>query len=631
MTARAGSASHVDAPAALEWLAPFPRDVADRVTGWTGADTIVAAPDPSHRQFRLDPYAHLPRLAATLDDLRRTAADPGKVLWFFDSVDGQGLDVPEVHAVLDPWAAIELADAATMDDGVVRTVAAGRLRHEHLGFAVTFEERSVGGMRESIRQLSALAEAGCPPAVVFFTPAVARLIGRFRFPRLPRLIQQLAECGTAPGIIVSGKPGGFDALPKHAIALRRLWKRNGVDLVVRARQLPPDHIHMTAMARAIRDAGVAFDSSVAPHAEGPFTGWIRAGAYLPGGAFFPQTFDFRTPAAHPATKPEFIEIAANGMGEGLRPLWRAAAETDLGRLARLLDYFRIESYMRRPEDVGLAQRYHDFRVYNWATEGSPVRTVLADCGSLPLSLDVAALVRDVRQLRQERGSRFHTDPASFFLAARREAQARLGATEPLRVQTEEHHYLERIPRDAPLRADVVWLLEPLAASLDSTLELGAGFGRLADELSARSTRYVCLDLDPAMMRNLRAGKKQFGLVGDIHTLPFAAATFDTVIANNVLEHAYDPVRALSEVARVLTDSGVLHALIPLDALNARHRLPAHLWKADLANIRTAFAAAGLYVESAEIASLYAMAIAGSFPSCDGFVCRVHARRSRMRH
>ena len=633
MTPLAGGASHFlrrGASPAIEWLAPFPQEVADRVQKWAGADTIVLAPDPSHRQFRLDPYEHLPRLAAALDDMRRTIAEPGKVLWFFDSFEGQGLDVPEVRAVLDPWLAIEIAETSPPDNGVVRTVAAGRFRHDHLGFAVTFDARGFGSVRDSIRQLSALADAGCAPVVVFFTAAVARLIGRVRYPPLLSLIDRLAALGAAPGIIVSGKPQGFAALTGRVAALRRLWNRSDADVVVRARRLRVDHFDVTAATRGIHDAGVTFDSSVAPHSAGPFAAWIRAGTYFPSGAFFPQTFDFRTPAAHPAAQPEFIELAVNDMSDGLRAMWNAAVGTDQVRLARLLDYFRIESYMRRPDDVGLAQRYHDFRVYNWATEASPVRTVLAECGSLPLSLDVAAVIRDVRHLQQERGARFHTDPASFFRAARGEAQARLGATEPLRLQADEHHYLERIPRDAPLRADVQFLLEPLPPAIGSTLELGAGFGRLAEELSHRSTRYVCLDLGTAMMRHLRPSQKQFGLVGDIHSLPFADATFETVIANNVLEHAYDPIRALSEIARVLTDTGVLHALIPLDALNARHRLPAHLWKADLANIRTAFAASGLDIEP-QIVSLYSLAIAGSFPSCDGFVCRVHARRNRMRH
>jgi SAM-dependent methyltransferase len=45
-------------------------------------------------------------------------------------------------------------------------------------------------------------------------------------------------------------------------------------------------------------------------------------------------------------------------------------------------------------------------------------------------------------------------------------------------------------------------------------------------------------------------------LGDIHSLPFAAGSFDLVTANMVMEHAQDPGRVLSEVHRVLSPDGV---------------------------------------------------------------------------
>lgn len=43
---------------------------------------------------------------------------------------------------------------------------------------------------------------------------------------------------------------------------------------------------------------------------------------------------------------------------------------------------------------------------------------------------------------------------------------------------------------------------------------------------------------------------------DVHALPFRDESFDHVITNAVLEHVYDPVRAVREVTRVLRPGGV---------------------------------------------------------------------------
>jgi SAM-dependent methyltransferase len=250
--------------------------------------------------------------------------------------------------------------------------------------------------------------------------------------------------------------------------------------------------------------------------------------------------------------------------------------------------------------------------------------MLADGG--PVRAGAATrLVDDLHRMRELGGRRFHDAPGEFFIAARTEAASRVGRVSALQIQSEEHHYLEAIPRDAPLRADVLWFLDGLPQQLGRTLELGAGYGRLAQELSPRAARYVCVDLDPGMMRDLSRAARQYGLVADIHALPFASGQFETIVANNVLEHAYDPVRAFSEIKRVLAAGGELHALIPLDALNTRHRLPAHLWKADLENIPAAARMAGLAVEACDPINIYSLAVAGSFPSCDGWICRLRAR------
>ena len=115
-----------------------------------------------------------------------------------------------------------------------------------------------------------------------------------------------------------------------------------------------------------------------------------------------------------------------------------------------------------------------------------------------------------------------------------------------------------------------------------------------------------------------------GAAGDMHALPFKPRAFDSVIANNVIEHAYDPVACLGEIRRILTEAGRLFAFIPLDALNPDYELPAHYWKADADSIGRAMAMAGLRVIRTEIADLYKLGVRGAFPSCYGLTCQVEA-------
>lgn len=53
-----------------------------------------------------------------------------------------------------------------------------------------------------------------------------------------------------------------------------------------------------------------------------------------------------------------------------------------------------------------------------------------------------------------------------------------------------------------------------------------------------------------------------GLVGDIESLPFDAATFDMIECPAVLEHVRNPSKAVAEFFRVLRPGGILHIAIP---------------------------------------------------------------------
>ncbi|NCU12079.1 MAG: methyltransferase domain-containing protein, partial [Sphingomonadaceae bacterium] len=100
-------------------------------------------------------------------------------------------------------------------------------------------------------------------------------------------------------------------------------------------------------------------------------------------------------------------------------------------------------------------------------------------------------------------------------------------------------------------------------SLGALLDIGTGTGRIAQLLGPRADHVTGLDKSPEMLRlartrlqDLPAG--QVDLVqGDFTALPFAAASFDTVVFHQVLHYAQDPLAALGEAARVCREGGTI--------------------------------------------------------------------------
>jgi SAM-dependent methyltransferase len=93
---------------------------------------------------------------------------------------------------------------------------------------------------------------------------------------------------------------------------------------------------------------------------------------------------------------------------------------------------------------------------------------------------------------------------------------------------------------------------------ERALEVGCGEGRVSRDLAARGHRVTGIDASPTLLAAAAAAHPGGDYrVAAAEALPFAPASFDLVVAYNVLMDVADMPRAVAEAARVLRPGGHL--------------------------------------------------------------------------
>jgi 2-polyprenyl-3-methyl-5-hydroxy-6-metoxy-1,4-benzoquinol methylase len=162
------------------------------------------------------------------------------------------------------------------------------------------------------------------------------------------------------------------------------------------------------------------------------------------------------------------------------------------------------------------------------------------------------------------------------------------------------------PDDVRRRLSVVFDeclgLTPLGGK--RTLDAGCGYGLFSAAAVGRGATVVSVDIGERLVARTIARAGSRGVVADAGDLALRDESFDLVISSEMLEHTDAPMRAVGELARVLTVGGLLVLTTPnrvwQGAVRAASRLRLRPFRGlenfvDWAELDRCCAAAGLEV------------------------------------
>lgn len=309
-----------------------------------------------------------------------------------------------------------------------------------------------------------------------------------------------------------------------------------------------------------------------------------------------------------AQKGFFDGIPENSFLEHVLPIdWPQAGL--VARIGRVLDT-GLQEFFRSSANLSprLAKFWQSYTVHNWATPDYS-HGVLLD-------VSVNSYTELIEFMRaQEKNNRWRVVDSESYLAEVTTSLTTMNSQSLNDFQIDAHGYQSCGGREV-LSEDGIALINWIDGELGALLEIGAGYGLTVERLHSRSSFCVAIDLTVAQAKSCTI-KGARSVVGDMHDLPIADAIFDTVIADNTLEHGYDPKKLLLEIRRVLRKGGKLFAVLPPDGFSRWYNIPTHFWKLDELSLRHAASMTGFKVTRLKYLRYEDIGMHGGFNSSGG--------------
>ncbi|MGI9290051.1 MAG: ArsR/SmtB family transcription factor [Gammaproteobacteria bacterium] len=225
----------------------------------------------------------------------------------------------------------------------------------------------------------------------------------------------------------------------------------------------------------------------------------------------------------------------------------AAGEATVGELQTVLEQSqpRVSRHLRILCEGGLADRFRDGHSVYYRLPADPSARALISVLLGRIDAEESTLSSDRCKMSEVRNKRVREawSDKDVLLASGRSQIPGLSAEDDLAVAFGE-----------------------VPGEFGRLLDIGSGTGAVLCHLAERASEATGVDISPAMRVVARTRVREAGITnctlrkGDMHALPFADNTFDTVLLDQVLTLSEQPRDALREASRVLRPEGRLMVL-----------------------------------------------------------------------